>query len=288
MKKIIFIILLNLTFMNAYTLILKDNSVVKGELIKVNDNYTQLVINEKETIVLNSLIKKRFFTPEEKAVIEKNKQLITTEVTVNSANNKTISDKEIYGIKAFKKDNSYNTNQQIKTSKINLFINLDCADTVYITGTSISTPGSIDRSSKKQAFVIGLGAEYSSIIFNETRYSLGAILQLERSLDIGKYSGTSVFCRLEQPFDIKNKNNFIGFEINMFYPTFSNLASYFTNNKAETRMGFAIYERRYIENIFFELGFKTAYANLNTTISGDEVNYLFNSPGFYFLSGMSF
>ena len=288
MKKIIFILLLNLTILNAYTLILKDKSIIKGELIKVNDNYTQLYINGEETIVLNSLIKKRFFTPEEKAIIEKNKQLITTNDIVNSANNNIINDKDVFELKTVKNKINTNNNQQIKASRYNLFINLDCADTVHITGTSISTPGSIYKDSKKQAFVIGLGAEYNSVLFNETRYSLGAMLQLERSLDIGKYSGTSIFCRLEQPFDINNKNNLIGFEINMFYPTFSNLASYFTNNKAEARIGFALYERRYMENIFIELGFKTAYANLNTTISGDVVNYLFNSPGFYFLSGMSF
>ena len=65
MKKTIFILLLNLTILNAYTLILNDNSTIKGDLIQVNDNYTLLSIDGDETIILNSLIKKRFYTPAE-------------------------------------------------------------------------------------------------------------------------------------------------------------------------------------------------------------------------------
>ena len=288
MKKIILLLLLNLTFMNAYTLILKDNSVVKGELIKVNDNYTQLVINGKETIVLNSLIKKRFFTPEEKAVTEKNKQLITTEIKVSTPNKQIINENETFGIKKVTKTDTHTSINMPKTSKINLYINLDIAN--YLNGSHSSVTGRSFQSSNKQDMVFGLGGEYNDVLFGETRYTLGALVQLERSFVDGKYSGNNFYARVEHPFDKNKKNNYLGFELNLFNANISGLSLPFTNISSTPKMGFAVYERSYFDKGFVEMGIRKVNIIMNwiDSVYIDTWKTDFESTGLYFLAGMSF
>lgn len=268
MNKVVLLLLLNFTILNAYTLILKDNSIVKGELIKVNNNYTLLFINGEETIVLNSLVKKRFFTPAE---LERNKR--------------TINDKENYEIKSITQTENTKIQHKFNTSILNVYANVDLSTQI----TAITNLPYLSSGVYNLKYFIALGLDYSDYFIGESRYTLGGILHTTRTFTYGSYDGNLLYARLEYPFDYKNPNNYIGIEINSFFPnTIFFTDGPFTNLIPKSQVGLAVYERKYYQNIFLESGIRFLSflaAGKHTT---DNVNVNFTTLGFYFLVGMSF
>jgi hypothetical protein len=270
MKKVILLLLFNFTILNAYTLILKDNSIVKGELIKVNNNYTLLFINGEETIVLNSLVKKRFFTPAE---LERNKQ--------------TINDEEIYGIKSITQieNNKIQHKDNTNTSKLNVYANVDLATQI----TAITNLTYLSSGVYNLNYLIALGLDYSDYFIGESRYTFGGILHTTRTFTYGSYDGNLLYARLEYPFDYKNPNNYVGIEINSFFPnTLVFTDGPFTNLIPKSQVGLAVYERKYYNNIFFESGIRYLSFLAEGKHTTDDVNVNFTTFGLYFLAGMSF
>ncbi|GEM_PF-4144598 len=175
-----------------------------------------------------------------------------------------------------------------KTSKYNLYINLNTTDKITGTTTAPSMPGASVQATTKQDMVFGLGAEYNDLLFGITRYTCGAMLQMERSFSTSKYSGTNLYARIEHPFDSNHPDNYLGLELNFFIAGISNLPSYVTNTSFRPKLGFAIYERKYFQHNFIEMGIRRLLINMNYLTSGSEQDTEFESTGLYFLAGMSF
>lgn len=288
MKKIIFLLLFNLTILNAYTLILKDNSIIKGELIKVNDNYTLISINGEETVILNKLIKKRFYTPAELALIEKNKLSINNESKVNSLNKLTTSNEEIYGIKNIKKENNYSNKQKNKTAKFNLYINYDSTTQLNSKSTFPNGEANDFSNVSKQDPVLGIGVEYNDVLYGKTKYSLGGLMHLERKIDLGKYSGSYLYARIEHPFIENDNSYYTGIELNYFFATITEFSSTFVNIKPSPTIGYGIYQRKYFKNFFLEGGVRQTILLADSYYIVGNLKTNLNHLGFYFLIGMSF
>ncbi len=125
MKKLLLFIVLQTALLNAYTLVLKDNSFVKGRLIQVGDSYTTMIVNGLEKDIPNTKIKKRFFTTAELAAIERQKELALQKETIMEERMLIAPTKVIK-----KTTNSYiKKENKVKNYafKTNAYINLDIA-----------------------------------------------------------------------------------------------------------------------------------------------------------------
>lgn len=291
MKKLALILILNLGLLNAYTLVLNDNSFVKGELIYIGEDFTFMKINGVQTNIANSKIKKRFYTQEELAVIEKEKQIPAIPETKPVASvrqePKSLIDDELFKVKTVNQGDEQKHITMPRTGKYNVYVNLDIADKLY--GIS-SLPGYSFQTTDKQDVAFGFGAEYNDNLIGLTKYTLGAMLQLERTITSGKYSGTNIYARVEHPFDPKKTNNYLGFELNLFNTSISGLSSEFTNISFSPKLGFAIYERSYFDKGFVEVGIRRIAVAMKWVDAtyGYNWNTDFTATGLYFLMGMSF